>query len=68
MSTSVIERLADAGLLDRIFIDGEWIEPAGQAHSFVIDPSTEETIAQIALGNAQDLDAAVAAARRAFAS
>jgi aldehyde dehydrogenase (NAD+) len=52
--------------LDRIFIDGEWIVPAGQARSAVIDPSTEETVADIALGNAQDVAMAVAAARRAF--
>ena len=36
--------------------------------SAVIDPSTEEPVAEIALGNAQDVAAAVAAARRAFAT
>ena len=68
MNTAVIERLAGTGRLDRIFIDGEWVLPAGQARSAVIDPSTEEAVAEIALGNAQDVDAAVAAARRAFAT
>lgn len=66
MNTSFIERLA--GRLDRVFIDGEWVLPAGTARASVIDPSTEEAVAQIALGNAQDVAAAVAAARRAFAS
>ena len=66
--SSIIERLRSAGRLDRMFIDGEWVLPQGQARSFVIDPSTEEPIAQIALGTAQDVAAAVAAARRAFAT
>ncbi len=68
MNTSVIERLASAGRLDRAFIDGDWVLPLGQERSAVIDPSTEERVAEIMLGNAQDVAAAVAAARRAFAS
>ena len=68
MNTSIIERLAGAGRLDRIFIGGEWVLPAGQDRSAVIDPSTEEPVAEIALGNAQDVATAVAAARRAFAT
>lgn len=56
------------GRLDRIFIDGEWVMPRGRARATVIDPSTEEPVAEIALGDAQDVDMAVAAARRAFAS
>lgn len=67
-SPSVIEHLAGAGRLDRIFIDGEWVLPAGRARSTVIDPATEEAIAEIALGNAEDVAVAVEAARRAFAS
>lgn len=62
----VIERLTNAGHLDRLFIGGEWRAPTGQARSAVIDPSTEQAVAEIALGNAQDVDAAVAAARGAF--
>src|SRR6476660_1018593 len=66
MNTDLIERLAGAGRLDRIFIGGEWVLPAGQARGAVVDPSTEQRIAEIALGNAQDVAMAVAAARRAF--
>jgi aldehyde dehydrogenase (NAD+) len=66
MNTSIIERLANAGRLGRIFIDGQWVLPAGQERSAVIDPATEERVADIALGNAQDVATAVAAARRAF--
>ena len=66
MNASVIERLTDAGHLNRIFVDGAWVLPAGQERGFVIDPSTEEAVAEIALGNTQDTAVAVAAARQAF--
>jgi len=68
MNISLIEQLTSAGRLDRIFIDGEWVLPAGQGRASIIDPSTEQPVAQIALGSAQDVAAAVEAARRAFAT
>jgi aldehyde dehydrogenase (NAD+) len=68
MNSPIIQRLKSAGRLDRMFIDGEWVLPHGQARTSVIDPSTEEPVAEIALGNAQDVAAAVAAAQRAFAT
>ena len=40
MKSAVIERLASAHHLDRLFIGGEWVKPAGQARTCVIDPST----------------------------
>jgi aldehyde dehydrogenase (NAD+) len=58
----------NAGHLNRIYVDGEWVLPAGQGRASVIDPSTEEPVAQIALGNAQDVARAVDSAPRAFAS
>ena len=48
------------------YIDGAWVEPASPALLDVIDPSTEEPFAQIALGSPADVDRAVAAARAAF--
>jgi aldehyde dehydrogenase (NAD+) len=68
MHVSLIERLAGAGRLDRVFVDGAWVLPVGQERSAVVDPSTEEPVAEIALGNAEDVDVAVAAARPAFAT
>ena len=50
----------------QFYINGEWVEPSGSATLDVIDPSTEEAIATIALGTAADVDKAVAAARAAF--
>ena len=50
----------------KFYIDGAWVEPSGDARLPVIDPCTEEAFAEIALGNEQDVDRAVAAAKRAF--
>lgn len=66
MSSDIVERLAGAGRLDRLYIGGEWVLPAGHTRSAVVDPSTEDVVAEIALGNADDAAVAVAAARGAF--
>jgi aldehyde dehydrogenase (NAD+) len=50
----------------QFYIDGAWVDPISPALLDVIDPSTEEAFTQIALGNAADVDRAVAAARAAF--
>ena len=50
----------------KFYIDGQWVEPRGNRTLDVIDPSTEAPIASIALGNPDDVDRAVAAARSAF--
>jgi aldehyde dehydrogenase (NAD+) len=47
-----------------LFIDGEFAEGKGTFKT--INPATEETLAEIALAGPQDIDRAVAAARRAF--
>ena len=52
----------------KFFIDGTWVEPDGQETLDVINPATEEVVTAIALGQASDVDKAVAAARRAFES
>lgn len=67
MKSSVVEHLTRAGHLDRLFIGGDWVRPAGQACTSVIDPSTEEPVAQVRLGSAHDLATAVDAARQALA-
>tara|TARA_B100001778_G_scaffold24138_1_gene17870 strand:+ start:2670 stop:4097 length:1428 start_codon:yes stop_codon:yes gene_type:complete len=50
----------------KFYINGEWVEPSGSETLDVINPATEEVIATIALGNNNDVDAAVAAAQKAF--
>ncbi len=53
---------------DKLYIDGEWAEPAGTATIEVISPLTEEVIATVPEASNEDVDRAVAAARRAFDS
>jgi aldehyde dehydrogenase (NAD+) len=50
----------------KFFIDGQWVEPLSTERLAVINPASEEPISEIALGSAEDLDRAVAAARKAF--
>ncbi|HEX3380183.1 MAG TPA: aldehyde dehydrogenase family protein [Paraburkholderia sp.] len=65
---SPVLHLTQAGHLDRFFIDGEWTAPVGTERVAVVCPSTEETLCDIPLGNANDVDRAVQAARQAFVS
>ncbi|MFJ6263317.1 aldehyde dehydrogenase family protein [Rhodococcus erythropolis] len=50
----------------KFYIDGQWVEPSGTKTWDVIDPATEEPSGRIALGEAEDVDRAAKAARRAF--
>ncbi len=50
----------------KLLIDGEWVEAASGKTFPTINPATEETLAEIARGEAEDIDRAVRAARRAF--
>lgn len=52
----------------QFYIDGKWVDPTEVREFEVINPANEETIATISLGNAADVDKAVAAAKRAFES
>jgi len=48
------------------YINGEWLDPAGGSYFPSYNPSTGEPWYEAARGAAQDVDAAVRAARRAF--
>lgn len=50
----------------QFYINGQWVEPSTTDTVDVINPATEKVVATIALGGKEDVDAAVAAARRAF--
>ncbi|MDL2335133.1 MAG: gamma-aminobutyraldehyde dehydrogenase [Chloroflexota bacterium] len=50
----------------RMFINGEWADASTGETTNVINPATEEVIAQIPKGSAADVDKAVAAAKAAF--
>ncbi|MBR8640505.1 aldehyde dehydrogenase family protein [Streptomyces tuirus] len=51
---------------DRLFIGGEWAAPSSTATITVTSASTEEVIGAVPQAQPADVDAAVAAARRAF--
>jgi acyl-CoA reductase-like NAD-dependent aldehyde dehydrogenase len=51
---------------DKLYIDGEWVDPAGKETIDVVNASTEEVMGRIPQGTPEDVDRAVAAARRAF--
>ena len=54
---------------DQFYINGEWLKPQQAAADFeVINPATEQTVASLAMGGEADANAAVAAAKTAFAS
>jgi aldehyde dehydrogenase (NAD+) len=50
----------------QLFINGEWREAATGTTIEVVNPATEEVIAEVASAELSDVDAAVAAARAAF--
>ncbi len=66
--TAPLEHLSRGGRLDKFFIDGQWLEARGAAKGTLVNPATEEAVTRFALGNGWDVDAAVSAARRAFAT
>ncbi|HYX78274.1 MAG TPA: gamma-aminobutyraldehyde dehydrogenase [Solirubrobacterales bacterium] len=59
MATATLTRL-------RNFIDGDFVDPAEGQTEQVMNPATGEAIAEAPLSTAEDVDRAVAAARRAF--
>tara|TARA_B100000497_G_scaffold100851_1_gene114479 strand:- start:1693 stop:3120 length:1428 start_codon:yes stop_codon:yes gene_type:complete len=52
----------------KFYIDGEWVDPTTPATLDVINPATEQAFATISMGNAADVNKAVAAAKSAFTS
>lgn len=53
--------------LHKFYIDGQFVNPVSPEFLDIINPATEESMGTVALGNAEDVDRAVKAARRAFA-
>ncbi len=62
----VLAWLDSHGRRFQLFIDGRWVEPAEGGHFETLNPATAKPLATMALGGQADVDAAVAAARRAF--
>jgi acyl-CoA reductase-like NAD-dependent aldehyde dehydrogenase len=51
---------------EQLYIGGEWVEPVGTGTIEVVDSTTEEVMGSVPEGTPEDVDRAVAAARRAF--
>ena len=49
-----------------LFIDGQFVDPVDGGSFATVNPATEEVLTEVALAGAQDVDRAVAAARRAY--
>src|SRR5262249_8751383 len=60
-STDIVHVRDEYGL----FIDGQWVAPRSGRGFETINPATEAKLSTVADGGAEDVDAAVAAARRA---
>jgi 1-pyrroline dehydrogenase len=58
--------MATAVKKHEMFIGGEWVESAGNESLPVVNPATGEVIAEIPRGTEEDVNQAVAAARKAF--
>jgi acyl-CoA reductase-like NAD-dependent aldehyde dehydrogenase len=60
-SRSIVDIAPSYGL----FVDGEFVDGSGPVFP-TVNPATEEVLAEVASGTAEDVDRAVKAARRAF--
>src|SRR5436190_8298165 len=54
------------GSYKKMLIDGKWVDAASGKHFQTHNPATGELLATVAEGDAEDINRAVAAARRAF--
>jgi aldehyde dehydrogenase (NAD+) len=52
--------------IDTIYIDGAFVTPHGDDRAPLFNPATEKQIGEVRLGDAYDVDLAIAAAKRAF--
>ncbi len=63
-----VARTARTRIETRLFIDGQFVDAAKGGRFETINPANGETLAEMSAGTAEDIDRAVAAARRAFKS
>lgn len=50
----------------QFYINGQWVDPVEPRYVEVINPATEQPVAQISMATAEDVDKAVTAAKAAF--
>ncbi len=61
-------RVSSSTVREELYIDGQWVKPAGSGRIDVLDSTTEESIGSVPEGTPEDIERAVTAARRAFDS
>jgi aldehyde dehydrogenase (NAD+) len=61
-------RKPEVSVQAKLYVNGEWVEPAGEGTLDVINSTTEEVMGRIPEGTPEDVNRAVAAARAAFDS
>ena len=61
-------RKPEVSVHDRLYVNGEWVEPAGKGTLDVINSTTEEVMGRIPEGTPEDVNRAALAARAAFDS
>lgn len=61
-----MENSKKTNLIDKIYINGEFVKPKGTESMNIINPSTKEIIGRVILGNEVDTQNAIAAAKEAF--
>lgn len=67
MSITLDKQVSDfVATKQRLFIDGQWVEAVSGKTFTTPNPATGEPLAEVAEGDAADIDRAVKAARRAF--
>ena len=52
--------------LNKFYIDGQWVDPIKDQTIDIINPANETVIGKLNVGNEQDIDKAVSAAKKAF--
>ncbi len=55
-------------ICEKLFINGQWLPPAGSGHIDVINAATEQVMGRVPAGSSEDVEQAVAAAHAAFAA
>lgn len=61
-------RKPEVSVHDKLYVNGQWVEPAGKGMLDVINSTTEEVMGNVPEGTPEDINRAVAAARAAFDS
>ena len=65
-SLCLISKVISLSNRQKFYINGEWVQPTTTETLDVINPATEQPIEAVAMGGAEDVNKAVAAAKKPF--